>query len=159
MVRPWGESAAGLAQTAWLLSRAERCLTAQLEDSLGGVSIERWRTLVLLSDGTGHAMTELARFALLPAPSLTRLIDGMVSESLVYRTADPGDGRRVLVPIAPRGVALHRSLEAQLERLEAALWPSAADAEQLMDVLTQVVEHLETPPAAERSASGSARLG
>jgi DNA-binding MarR family transcriptional regulator len=134
-----------VAQTAWLLSRAERCLTAQIQDAMGETSVERWRTLELLADRTGHPMTEIAQFAMVPAPSLTRLIDGMVSESLVYRTADPRDGRRVLVHIAPRGVALHGELEGRLASLEAQLGPDAAEALQLAEALTRLVGR--APPA------------
>ena len=72
------------------LSRAERCVTRQLVRALEeeGCTIEQWRTLILLADGRGHSMTEVAEFALVPAPSLTRLIDRMVTDGPVHRTAD-----------------------------------------------------------------------
>src|SRR4051794_2634383 len=72
---------------AQALSRAERCLVRQLTPALveEGCSVEQWRVLVLLADGRGHGMTELAEFALVPAPSLTRLVDRMVADGLVHR--------------------------------------------------------------------------
>ena len=101
---------------ARLVTQAERAVTRplarafELEASTG----EEWRALALLVDGRSHAMSELAEFTMVPAPSLTRLIDRMVSANLVYRKVDPRDRRRVLVRVAPRGEALHRRV---LERL------------------------------------------
>jgi DNA-binding MarR family transcriptional regulator len=59
-------------------------------------------------------MSELAEVAQLPPASLTRLIDGMVADNLVYRKADSGDRRGVLVHVAPRGSALYRRLSARI---------------------------------------------
>jgi DNA-binding MarR family transcriptional regulator len=104
-------------QLAHLLSRAERSLTAHLAGVLHeeGCTVEQWRALVLLADNAGHSMSELAQFVLVPAPSLTRLIDRMVADNLLYRTPDVRDRRRVLVHITPRGLALHRRLAGRIE--------------------------------------------
>jgi len=94
-------SAADIQQLAQLLSRAERRLTRRLARPLEeeGATVEQWRALVLLADGAGHTMSEIAEFALLPSPSNTRLIDRMVADNLVYRKADMRDRRRVLVHV------------------------------------------------------------
>src|SRR5438445_13475631 len=88
-----------------LLSYAENRATRRLAAALEGwdCSIEQWRVLALLADGRGHPMTELAEFALLPAPTATKLADRMVADTLVYRRADPADRRRVLVYLTERG--------------------------------------------------------
>lgn len=104
-------------ELASLLAQAEhrlrRALARVLEDE--GSTIEQWRTLVLLADGRGHSMSELADHALLPAASLTRLIDRMVAENLAYRMADPADRRRVLVRATSRGLALHGGLVTRID--------------------------------------------
>jgi len=111
-----------------LLSHAEqhaaRLLAGVLEAE--DCSVEQWRVLALLADGTGRPMTELAEFALLLAPTATKLVDRMVSASLVYRRADPADRRRVLVYLAERGQDLHARLTGRVARLEEEL---GADAE------------------------------
>ena len=58
---------------AHLLSQAERRVTERLSARLEaeGLTLAQWRVLSLLSDGTGHTMTEAAEFAMLPAPTLT----------------------------------------------------------------------------------------
>jgi DNA-binding MarR family transcriptional regulator len=95
---------------ARLLTLVERGVVMRLTDTLRGegTSIEEWRVLSLLSDGDGHAMTEIAEYALLPAPSLTKLVDRMVSQNLVHRRPDEVDRRRVLVVATARGM---RALE------------------------------------------------
>jgi DNA-binding MarR family transcriptional regulator len=108
--------ALGLQQVARLVTQVERALTRHLARALEleASTVDEWRVLTLLIDGRGRPMSELAEFAMVPAPSLTRLVDRMVSDNLVYRKVDTRDRRRVLVRVAPRGEALHRRL---LERL------------------------------------------
>jgi DNA-binding MarR family transcriptional regulator len=112
---------------AQLLSQAERGVTRQLgrvlEDE--GCTVEQWRALVLLADGKSHPMSELAEFAMLPPPTLTRLIDRMVADNLAYRQADPEDRRRVLVHITPRGRALQKRLAGRIEASQAAILAEA----------------------------------
>lgn len=104
-----------LEEIAQLMRSAERGLTQQLAVALGDSTVEQWRTLVLLADGTGYPMSEIAEHTTLTAPTLTRLIDRMVSDNLVYRIVDPTDRRRVLVHITPRGEQLRRELALRVE--------------------------------------------
>jgi DNA-binding MarR family transcriptional regulator len=109
-----------------------------------GCTVEDWRTLLLLADGRGHPMTEIAEFALVPAPSVTRLIDRMVTSGVVHRTADPGDRRRVLVHLTRRGRALQRRLDEIVEREQHALLSGAerAEAERLLGLLGGLADRL-----------------
>ena len=83
---------------AYLLAQANREINRQLELRLSkeGVPVEQWRILKVLSDGDGHSMGELADAVLLNHPTLTKMIDRMVSDALVYRVQDPNDRRKVL---------------------------------------------------------------
>jgi DNA-binding MarR family transcriptional regulator len=132
---------------AQALSRAERCLVRQLTRALveEGCSVEQWRVLVLLADGRGHGMTELAEFALVPAPSLTRLVDRMVADGLVHRRVDPRDRRRVLVHATRRGRALHRRLAERIESEQEAVFggADAAETRRLLTLLGGLVDRLE----------------
>jgi DNA-binding MarR family transcriptional regulator len=122
---------AGIQQLAHVLSHAERRVTRELGRLLegDGCSVEQWRALELLADGRSHSMSELAAFTLLPAPTLTRLVDRMVVGNLAYRKADPQDGRRVLVRITARGRGLHERLTERVEQEQAALFAEDADGE------------------------------
>jgi DNA-binding MarR family transcriptional regulator len=144
---------------AQLLSEAEQSITRRLSQVLGDTSIERWRTLVLLADGEGHSMTEIADFALLPAPSLTRLIDGMVSDGFVYRRVDPADRRRVLVFASRAGRELRRRLAERIEKEQAFVLPDAdlAELDELVALLVSFTDRLREQDLLLSSRLGSLR--
>lgn len=129
---------------AQVLSQAERsvvrALTALAEAR--GSTIEQWRVLSLLADGRGHPMKEIAGFVLVPAPTLTRIIDRMIADNLVYRRVDPADRRRVLIFCSARGRRLHAKLRRDIESYESALGTAdgGLDLERLADLLAQLID-------------------
>ncbi|WP_338895623.1 MarR family transcriptional regulator [Streptomyces sp. TG1A-60] len=148
-----------------LLTRAERLSVRRVQSVLDefDCSIEAWRVLDLLSDGDGHIMTALADHAFVPAPTLTKLIDQLVDQNLVFRRVDPADRRRVLVQLTPRGMQrwqrLSRAVRADWGGVEPLL--AEDEAEQLKTLLDQLAGALEgnggvTTARAER-AVGRAR--
>lgn len=142
-----GENAAKpVGELAFLLSQAERRLTRQLARAMDehGSSVDEWRILSLLGDGSGHSMSELAEFTLRSPPSLTRLIDRAVADNLVYRKVDPGDRRRVLVYITARGRAVHRRLAQPIKRQQETILADAAvtNLDQLTALLTDLIKQL-----------------
>lgn len=80
---------------------AERRLAAALAER--DCSLEEWWVLDALAAGGGRPMNEIAEHAMLPKPSLTKLVDSMVARNLVYRRGDAEDRRRVLLFLAARG--------------------------------------------------------
>jgi len=100
-----------------LLTLVERRVVARLNEVLdtAGCGVDEWRVLTLLADGHGHPMTEVAEYAMLPPPTLTKLIDRMVSANRVYRRVDDADRRRVLVLLTARGRAMHERLSAEID--------------------------------------------
>jgi DNA-binding MarR family transcriptional regulator len=98
-------------------------------------------------------MTEIAEFAMLPAPTLTKLIDRMVSAGLVYRRADDKDRRRVLAYLAEHGRALYERAAALLAAGEAELAVRLGDTADLTRWLTRLTDVLATPLTAECPAS------
>jgi DNA-binding MarR family transcriptional regulator len=116
---PWAKGvqmeATGLrSYLGYLLSEAERAVNRGLAGVLTaeGVSVEQWRILRALSDGRGHSMGDLAEAALMPHPTLTKAVDRLVDDALVYRRQDPADRRRVAVYLSDRGEALVDRLDA-----------------------------------------------
>jgi DNA-binding MarR family transcriptional regulator len=92
---------------AYLIAQADRQLHRRLDEEFRaeGVPVEQWRILKLLAESNGRSMGELAEAALLNHPTLTKTIDRMVSQALVYRRADKADGRKVLIFISAQGRA------------------------------------------------------
>lgn len=119
-----------------LVSHVERRLIRRLRAVLEpeACSIEEWRVLDLLSDAEGHTMSELADYALLLAPTLTKLVDRLVSDNLVYRRADVEDRRRIRAYLTPRGQDRHRRLGRLVAASEAELPEARALAEQLNEL-------------------------
>ncbi|MGF7236465.1 MAG: MarR family winged helix-turn-helix transcriptional regulator [Frankia sp.] len=101
-----------------LLTLVERNVALRLDEVLKahGATVEEWRVLSLLADNAGHAMNEIAEFTMLPAPTLTKVIDRMVSATLVYRRADEIDRRRVLVFASDRGPQALKQWSAAVDR-------------------------------------------
>ncbi|MCW6507463.1 MarR family winged helix-turn-helix transcriptional regulator [Lichenifustis flavocetrariae] len=99
-------------QLAYLIASLNRQLEADLTERLrpGGVPIEQFRILEVLDASEPRPMGEIAAQALIETPTLTKIIDKMTTEGLVYRAPDPHDRRRVLVLTAPAGKALFKRL-------------------------------------------------
>lgn len=114
---------------AHLLTRVERRVVTRLAAVLkaSDLTVEEWRVMSLLSDGQGHSMTDVAEYILLPAPTLTKLIDRMVAATLVYRRVDDLDRRRVLIFLSERGrtrrTEIANVIAAEQAALEEALGP------------------------------------
>ena len=144
-----------------LLTRAERLSVRRVQSVLDefGCSVEAWRVLDLLSDGQGHNMTALADHAFLPAPTLTKLIDQLVDQNLVFRRVDPVDRRRVLAHLTPRGLErwqlLTREVRSDWAELESRL--AQADGERLELVLHRLADALEGGTATSRGGVTTGR--
>ncbi|HKU95577.1 MAG TPA: MarR family transcriptional regulator [Vineibacter sp.] len=132
------------AHLAYLLAQANREINRQLDERLRteGVPVEQWRILKVLSDGNGRSMGDLAEAALLNHPTLTKTIDRMVSDSLVYRISDPNDRRKVLIFSSDRGKALSRRLNSLALSQEAHIVDSYGDKAtmQLKRLLENLIE-------------------
>lgn len=92
-----------------LVGRVAHRLTRERERVLAGdgLNIDQWRVLALLADGAGHPMSEIAEHAMVPAPTLTKIVDRLTDSALVYRLPDRADRRRVLVLLSDLGHATY----------------------------------------------------
>jgi DNA-binding MarR family transcriptional regulator len=136
-----------------LLTRAERLMTRRLQEILdpAGYSVAEWRVLALLADDAGHRMTEIADRAFLPPATLTKLVDHLVADNLVYRRVDPLDRRSARVYLTPRGQAFYQRVGDLMEAGWAQLPATVGDDEgQLHELLAHLVDALDGHPLAER---------
>ena len=86
-----------------------------------GATLDGYRLLRSLAGAAGRSMGELVAALHLPAPTLTRLVDGAVDAALVYRLPDPDDGRKVVVHLSEPGRMRLARLEALVAAHESAL--------------------------------------
>lgn len=86
-----------------------------------GLSIPQFRTLVFLNRHAGASLSELADHLELTLPSMSKLVDGLVSRDLVAREAVKADRRRVTLKLTKHGhAAFHAArvaTEAHLQNL------------------------------------------
>ncbi|WP_405995485.1 MarR family winged helix-turn-helix transcriptional regulator [Streptomyces sp. NBC_00986] len=134
---------------AHLLSHAERRLGLRMTAVLSeeNCSLEQWRVLSVIADGKGHPMTEIADQVLMPAPSLTKLVDRMVADNLVYRRPDSSDRRRVLLHLTGRGRALHQRAAHRLLTDQTRLLGAIEDQGDLVRLLARLTAALDQDPA------------
>ena len=100
-----------------------------------GFTVDQWLVLRRLADGAGHSMGGLAEALLIPNPSLTRCVDALVDQGLVYRRQDPEDRRRLTVHLARQGKARLARLDALVAAQEAQSGGTAWS--RLADLLTE----------------------
>ena len=147
-----GSCADTIEELSRLVNSAAHELDRVVTENLAGLTVRQWHVLATLEGGVGKPMTALAEATLLPGPSLTRLVDGMVDDNLVLRKADVIDRRRVLVYQTRRGGALYRQIRERLNKSEqlAALCGSGTLP---TEKLTELLSALQQParPAAVRS--------
>jgi DNA-binding MarR family transcriptional regulator len=96
-------------QLSYIIAQVNSRLEEELQEKLRseGVPIEQMRILGILASSP-TPMLQLAEAVLVEGPTLTKIIDRMVAESLVSRAPDPGDRRRVMIHMTDRGRMLHR---------------------------------------------------
>ena len=89
-------------QLAYLIATVNRQLEDELEETLRpeGLPIEQFRIINALASN-GRSMRDLALLVQVDPSSLTKIVDRMVTESLVYRAVAPNDRRRILIFLAP----------------------------------------------------------
>ena len=100
--------------------RAARRLTAFVEAELqeSGLGIEHWLAMDALASSAGLTMAELQASTLTAGPTLTRVVDRLVTQALAYREVDQFDRRKVRVFLSKRGTTLHRSLRDAIAPVE-----------------------------------------
>ncbi|HTF55514.1 MAG TPA: MarR family transcriptional regulator [Pseudonocardia sp.] len=133
---------------AGLLAQTQHRVGRRIECALraADMSVEQWRVLTLLADGAGHPMSEIATFAMVPAPTLTKIVDRLIDRGLVYRRVDTEDRRRVLVFLSSRGTELYHLVGTDVAVAERELADALGveDANQLAELLIRLLEHLDS---------------
>ncbi len=89
---------------AHLVAQANKRLNKQLSDK--GVPLDQWRILRILFEADGMTMRELADAVSLNRPTMSKAVDKLVAEALVYRVPDHDDRRKIRIFLSEKGKSL-----------------------------------------------------
>ena len=132
-------------------ARAAAKLARQVTIPLGqvGLSLPQYRVLAFLDEGDA-APSDLAGRLSVSRPSITALMDGLVTRGLVERRPDPDDGRRVSHHLTEDGRStLHSADRAVGDRLAAiGTHVHAGDSTRLIASLARFGEAIRAARAA-----------
>lgn len=70
------------------------------------ITEQQWRVLRVLNEGDAADVSEVAERTCIMAPSLTRIVRALEARRLIDRRRAPGDARRIMLSITPKGVGL-----------------------------------------------------
>lgn len=138
---------AGGAGLSLLLKHAEQAIRQRMQPTLDqhGLTYDHWRILAVLELQPGLAMSTIADAAVVPAATLTRLVDRLTETAMVVRRIDRADKRRALVALSPRGESVTADLRAVEDRMAAEVAAAlgaerAAALQRDLTVLAHVVD-------------------
>ena len=127
---------------SYALAAAHRNVHQNLGSKLKelGIQVEAWRILEVLSAEEEHTMGELAEIVLMNPPTLTKLVDRMVSDGLVHRQVSQADHPRVQLALTYLGrdqvEKLRKFANAQNDEILGKLGPAKAH------ILTEALKSL-----------------
>ncbi|WP_233494699.1 MarR family winged helix-turn-helix transcriptional regulator [Ruegeria sp. A3M17] len=129
---------------SYALAAAHRKMTSSLTARLKrhGIQIEAWRILETLESGQRLTMGQLAEVVLMNPPTLTKLVDRMVSDGLVHRQVAQADQRQInVLPTAlgkKRMLQIRQEVQEQDTEYQSLLGKEEAD--KLIKLLRDVIQ-------------------
>jgi DNA-binding MarR family transcriptional regulator len=127
---------------SYALAAAHRSVSQSLSARLKkhGIQIEAWRVMECLDAGQRLTMGDLAKRALINPPTLSKLVDRMVSDGLVHRQIATEDHRQINLLLTNLGRArmlqIRKDVEEQNEMLNEML--ASEDGALLLRLLSQL---------------------
>lgn len=124
-----------------------------------GVTEQQWRVLRVLYKSGELETTELARQALLLAPSLTRILRDLEATKMIHRRWLETDRRRSVIGISATGVALLAKVAPLSEASFAQITRLYGEDRltELFRLLKELEEALKRPEEHEEAATAPAR--
>lgn len=113
-----GRASLRLLQRSRLASEGINAVTSAYQ-----LTADQWLVLELLVENqrTGLSMADVRSHTGLSSPTVTRIIDHLVTSSLAFRETDPVDRRRLMVHSSELGVQTHRESKPHVDLAERSL--------------------------------------
>ncbi|GAA5542066.1 MULTISPECIES: MarR family transcriptional regulator [Brucella] len=120
-----------------------------------GVTVQRWRVLMVIMNKGARNMGELVQLTLIPQSALSRLIDQMERDGLVVRRISDHDSRVVQVELTQGGQHIYHQLAPAAASHAKAITAGFDEAEtaQLFSLLRRVLTNLDIPTFADQEPS------
>ena len=110
-----------------------------------------WRTLSILASDGSHRIGDLAKASRVTQPTMTKLIQNLAEDELIYRIADVADSRAWLIAITDKG---SKALDSWRVELGNALQPMFAGlSPDETDILERAVAILESRTSTARKVA------
>ena len=110
-----------------------------------------WRTLSILASDGSYRIGDLARASRVTQPTMTKLIQNLAEDELIYRIADVADSRAWLIAITDTGTT---ALDNWRTELGLALQPMFSDlSADEIDILERAVTILESRTTTPRKVA------
>jgi len=130
---------------SWLLNQAALHATRIAGEAFAAAGVRRYHfsVLVALAEDGPASQADLGRRLSIDRSDMVAVVNDLERDGLVARVRDERDRRRNLVRLTPAGKRALDRLDARVEEAQAALLEplSAAEREDLLRLLTRVVEH------------------
>ena len=113
-------------------------LTRRLKEF--GVQVEAWRIMEILETETDFTMGDLAEVVLMNPPTLTKLVDRMVSDGIVHRRIANRDHRQVNLVLTELGLKRIHQIREQVQIEDDEIFRSIGSekAKMLHTILTEI---------------------
>ena len=130
---------------SWLLNQAALHATRILADAFADAGVRRYHfsVLVALAEDGPASQADLGRRLSIDRSDMVAVLNDLERDGLVARVRDESDRRRNLVRLTPAGKRALDRLDARVQEAQAAVLEplSAAERDDLLRLLTRVVEH------------------
>jgi homoprotocatechuate degradation regulator HpaR len=125
-----------------------------------GLTDQQWRIVRALNEAEAMDIAALGRVCCLHTASLSRILPNLEADGLVSRKADTQDQRRISVSLTANGRRLFETVAPQSEAIYARLSQEIGPErlEHIYGLLDEVINILETPRPAAKSAAARSRL-
>lgn len=126
------------------LLRAREAIMAKFRPMLArhDINEQQWRVLRILGEYGELDASQLAERALVLGPSLTRMIKTLLKTKLIAKRSDKTDGRRSLISITPKAIALIQEITPESAAIYSDIEKKFGieQVEQLLDLLEAVTK-------------------
>ncbi|CAN5327537.1 MarR family transcriptional regulator [soil metagenome] len=105
-----------------------------------------WRTLSILASDGSYRIGDLAKASRVTQPTMTKLVQNLAEDELIYRIADVADSRAWLIAITEKGTNALAAWRIELGKaLEPMFAELSADETDILERAITILESLTNP--------------